>query len=355
MHPHGFTDSDQDDSDTYSLCSRSSIALSNVFNFDPLDASPPATAASHSLQIANVIQLNHNTLLAQLDKLEQKFDGLMLSSAIVSPAAATYRVSTAESASAATARHSASSPTQDTTVSSTPISLISVPSPTVLDAKTSLANLLHEAQVQPKDITSPHREVLKAKIEFVKKTMIDLELQPETTSLRVPRGACKVGVRPPPPANPCLFDDDVYILWTRSHTLLTYKEKLYELVMRLRKEEENERKALRDRYKLQYVNEDSSHRRHIRSKIDAVKKAITAYYPQFSVRRDLPDLPQNPYSVNLDLILCWFLWLSDYSGCRGRQFTASSYMEELGWTIQALQAEDEEERQYIVKKMTGGY
>ncbi|KAF8908301.1 hypothetical protein BGZ58_006111, partial [Dissophora ornata] len=211
----------------------------------------------------------------------------------------------------------------------------------------STSNLPSTAQRLDVDVSSPTREFLKAKIEFVKNVMIDLELQKMKKD--VPN-------KVPPPTGSSCVSDDVYIAWCRALNNYQYGDNLFVLIEELRGAEEKERKTLRSQKNYAYENEDSPHRRHLRVKIDAIKQAICDHYLQMKSSSERPNLPADPYAMDINVFLVWRLHDSPfkvYSAQREKRYPQGSiyntYTTELGCVIVDLQAADEEERQYLVR------
>ncbi|KAF9354902.1 hypothetical protein BGX26_007214 [Mortierella sp. AD094] len=195
------------------------------------------------------------------------------------------------------------------------------------------------------DVDSPYRALLRAKIDYVKKELFKFEPN------RVPM---------PPPDNLGPISDEVYVTWCAcGGNVGWYQRKLFRLIEKLQAKEETERKALRDKHKRVYENDESPHRKHLAAKIAAVKLAIQTSFPLKRSGKKALDMPLDPDEVEIELFLVWCLHSKDYSGCRrdnryercewlNYQYY-DTYEMELGSVIESLLARDEEERLYLVK------
>ncbi|KAF8914832.1 hypothetical protein BGZ58_005641, partial [Dissophora ornata] len=212
----------------------------------------------------------------------------------------------------------------------------------------STSNLPSTVQRLDVDVSSPIRELLKAKIEFVKKVMIDLELQKMKTVCGEKKG---ISEKIPPPTNLSSVSDDVFIAWCGALDNGQYGENLFALIVRLQDAEEKERKALRGKTIYTFKNEDSPHRRYLQAKIGAIKQAIRDYYPVMKEKLR-PDLPADPYSMDVDVFLVWYLHDPYYLRYqRQNRYPQGSiyntYDTELGCVMADLWTAGEEERQYL--------
>lgn len=193
--------------------------------------------------------------------------------------------------------------------------------------------------------SSPLRDTLKAKIQLVKKVMFDLEK----------RKGPLLAKPPPPPWNPPeKNDDDIYLRWCAAPDTKWYKRNLFRLVEDLQVQEESERERLRDVKIVVYDNDLSPHRKHLRDKMDAVKRAALDFYPLKAEGETISVLPKDPELMDIDVFLVWCLRWDEYQECRRRdrysdcKYTGlGSYEQELGCLLETLRIKDDRELQIL--------
>ncbi|KAF9110936.1 hypothetical protein BGX27_005695 [Mortierella sp. AM989] len=202
-----------------------------------------------------------------------------------------------------------------------------------------------EEELQPKprrNDVSARRTALQEKIEVVKKIMIELELNPPEGRGTLPMDADSI-------------DADIVASWAGSTTLHNYKSNLFVLIERLKVEMlslvKSDWQASRD--------EDSPHMRYLRAKIEAIKHAIIQSQVQGDQAKR-PALPENPYAMDVDVFLVWFLQSGSYeiiqrnSRFLSETFPWISYAGNLIHLMRNFQAWEEAERRFIYQGKRGG-
>ncbi|KAF8924732.1 hypothetical protein BGZ58_001506 [Dissophora ornata] len=164
-------------------------------------------------------------------------------------------------------------------------SMGSLPSSTpVSDPRAEVASSVQDDE----DVTSPHREFLRAKIEGIRKILVDRTPNPHTTS------------RLELPGDFSTIDDDIYVAWCTAEQNVIFVQNLIRLIDQLQDEDEQERKRLRDMDTRIYgVGNDSPHRRYLRAKIEAAKLSSWEYIPN----KKLPYLPAELLLMDLDIFI----------------------------------------------------
>ncbi|KAG0363466.1 hypothetical protein BC939DRAFT_445139 [Gamsiella multidivaricata] len=199
------------------------------------------------------------------------------------------------------------------------------------------------------EIDSTERAFLLAKIESIKRAMIDIELY-------TPQGTEK-----PAAPNPTTTDIDVYIAWCKSSNGEDYRARLFELIESFRKKEKQERAKVCATDRMVYENDVSPLRQYLQFKIAFVKQAIFDFQPQKAAGKKWPDLPSDPYSMDVDMFLLRYVQTPAYippyipprkalqhskkqlashaTGCHGYENDAVCLLDD-------LRSQDEEERQH---------
>ncbi|KAF8959199.1 hypothetical protein BGZ46_001811 [Entomortierella lignicola] len=140
-------------------------------------------------------------------------------------------------------------------------------------------------------------------------------------------------------------------------TVSQYKRKLFRLLEKLREKEEEERKALRNRHRRVYENDESPHREYLKGKIAIIKDPISKFHNQISNRyQTLPDLPVSPDEIDIDVFMVWCLQSKEYQDCRRMErydfcqwLYFQNFISESGCLIEKFLQRDEEKRKYLVQ------
>ncbi|KAI8603787.1 hypothetical protein EDD21DRAFT_368148 [Dissophora ornata] len=219
----------------------------------------------------------------------------------------------------------------------------SLPSSTLVSDPTAMPEAQKTEQVKVansvqdnEDVTSPYREFLRAKIEGIKKILIDLK-QPlcyrDTIAL---------------PGDFSTIDDDVYATWCTSGQYDIFQRNLFQLIERLQGEEEQERKMLRDMdMRIYGVEDDSPHRKYLRAKIEAAKLSSWEF---ISKEMQSPKLPAEPLLMDVDLFRANRACHEGYSGVLKSRY----YGVNIGFLITDFVARENEERQYLRLRKKNG-
>ncbi|KAI8603786.1 hypothetical protein EDD21DRAFT_368146 [Dissophora ornata] len=221
----------------------------------------------------------------------------------------------------------------------------SLPSSTLVSDPTAMPEAQKTEQMKVvnsvqdnEDVTSPYREILRAKIDGIKKILIELN---ETSS-----HWCDDLIELP--GDFSTIDDDVYATWCTSSQYRYFQRNLFQLIERLQGEEEQERKRLRDMDTRIYgVEDDSPHRRHLRAKIEAAKLSSWEF---ISKGMQSPKLPAEPLLMDVDLFRANRACYEGYSGV----LKSDSYVTNIGFLITDFVARENEEGQYLYLRKKNG-
>ncbi|KAI8594528.1 hypothetical protein EDD21DRAFT_83732, partial [Dissophora ornata] len=206
----------------------------------------------------------------------------------------------------------------DSLLSSTPVS----------DPTAEVASWVQDDE----DVTSPHREFLRAKIEGIKKILVDLN-PPSCLS-----------VRPELPSDLSTVDEDIYVAWCTSTDEISFRKKMFSLIERLQSEEQ-ERKRLRNMDRRIYgVKDDSPHRKYLRVKIEDAKLLSFEIISLGLSGKSLPDKPLLREDVDFYKAVCHCS-----GGLRGTHVPYGC-AEDIGFLIADLVAREKEEREYLLQR-----
>ncbi|KAF8924497.1 hypothetical protein BGZ58_001727 [Dissophora ornata] len=191
------------------------------------------------------------------------------------------------------------------------------------------------------DVTSPHREFLRARIEGIRKVMVEIEQHGYFSYKKKLSGDIST------------IDDDVYLAWCASEHTFQFKRNLFQLIGRLQDEEEQERKRLRDMDTRIYgVLDVSPHVKYLRAKIEAARLSSCDVLSKDLPNGLRPQLSTQPLLMDLDVFKTWCFCSKDYN--RSLDFRdydySDSYQSNIGLLISSLMAREKEERKYLLQR-----
>ncbi|KAF9110935.1 hypothetical protein BGX27_005694 [Mortierella sp. AM989] len=199
------------------------------------------------------------------------------------------------------------------------------------------------------EIEFPELARLRARMNLVKGLLVRTAPKEQTASKN----------KPPPPKGLASEDDSIFVAWCHSDTGTSYRWALLRILEQLQGDEEKEWKRLISQGKITGSNGESLYSKHIRAKIHAAKRAVTAFHfkkgngdCKSDLLLDYSNTDDDLSTADDDVIRIKCICSPDFSGYTQRDSwwgSSVSFVKEMGNLIVKLQEKEDSEKTRLGK------